>query len=418
MPFDLVVVGLGYAGLPLACCAAQAGLAVAGLDSDPRVVGLLNAERSPIRHVTDSEVARLRSSGFTASSAPSVLAQAQAVAVCVPTGLTARGEPDLGPLTAACRTIADHIRKGTLVVIESTVHPGATEELVRPILESRGLAVGTDVHLAYSPERVDPGNPDHGIADTPKAVSGCTELCAKRCAALYERFVRTVVPVRGTREAELAKLLENTYRNINIALVNEFAVFCHDIGADVWEVLACAATKPFGYQAFRPGPGIGGHCIPVDPEYLLRQAAGRGLGFELVKAAQRANAAMPAHVVGRARALLAEAGTPLEDASVVLLGVTYKPDTDDQRHSPAAAIARGLSALGAQVGFHDPYVRQLSVDGVALRRRPDALRAAASADLTILLQGHREYRPEALARCARLLFDTTGRVTGDRVVRL
>ncbi|WP_369387745.1 nucleotide sugar dehydrogenase [Streptomyces sp. CG1] len=213
---------------------------------------------------------------------------------------------------------------------------------------------------------MDPGNPVFGIANTPKITSGCTDLCAKRCVALYERSVDTVVPAAGTKEAELAKLLENTYRNINIALVNEFALYCHAVGADVWNVVDCAATKPFGYQAFRPGPGIGGHCIPVDPEYLLHQAQGKGLGFELVRAAQRTHDAMPRHVVERAQTLLETTGTPVRGASVVLLGVTYKPDTDDHRQSPAAGIARGLTALGSRVSYHDPYVRDFTPAGTQL----------------------------------------------------
>lgn len=418
MSVELVVVGLGYVGLPLACCASRAGLSVAGFDTDSRVVRQLSDGRSPVHHITDAEVQRLSAEGFTATTDPEILAEAEAVAVCVPTGLTADGAPDLGPLTTACRTAADRVGKGTLIVIESTTFPGATEELVRPLLEARGFTVGTDIHLGYSPERMDPGNPAFSIANTPKITSGSTDLCAKRCAALYERFVDAVVPAAGTKEAELAKLLENTYRNINIALVNEFAVYCHAIGADVWNVVECAATKPFGYHAFHPGPGIGGHCIPVDPEYLLHQAHGRGLGFDLVRAAQRTHHAMPRHVVQRARTLLETAGTPVRGASVVLLGVTYKPDTDDHRHSPAAHIAQELSALGAQVSYHDPYTHDFALTDTPLPRRPDPLEAARCADLTILLQGHRTYDLTELAGTARLLFDTTGRVPGKHAVRL
>jgi UDP-N-acetyl-D-glucosamine dehydrogenase len=418
MSIDLVVVGLGYVGLPLARCASRAGLSVAGLDTDSRIVERLADGWSPVRHVTDADVQALAARGFTATADPAVLAEGEAVAVCVPTGLTADGVPDIGPLTAACQTVADHVSKGALVVIESTVFPGATEELVRPILESRGFVVGADIHLGYSPERVDPGNPAFDIANTPKITSGCTELCAKRCAALYERFVDTVVPAAGTREAELAKLLENTYRNVNIALVNEFAVYCHAIGADVWDVVACAATKPFGYQVFRPGPGIGGHCIPVDPEYLLHRVDGKGLGFDLLRAAQRTHAAMPRYVVQRAHALLEARGIPLRGAEVVLLGVTYKPDTDDHRQSPAADIARGLAALGAQVSFNDPHAKDFTLAGIPLSRWADPLQAVCSTDLAILLQGHRDYDLSELARSARLLFDTTGRAVGDRVIRL
>jgi len=416
-PIDLMVVGLGYVGLPLARAASDAGLAVAGYDISPATVAALRAGRSPVRDVADADVARMLGAGFTAGTDPEPLARAQAVAICVPTGLRPDGSPDLGPLTRACRTVGERLRPGTLVVVESTSFPGTTEELARPLLEASGLLAGEDFHLGYSPERVDPANTAFGVANTPKVVSGVTPVCAKQCAALYERFVDTVVVARGTREAELAKLLENTYRSVNIALANEFARYCHEIGADVWDVVACAATKPFGFQSFRPGPGVGGHCIPVDPVYLLHGAPADAFG--VVRAALRANRLMPGHVVARAAELLA--GQELPDGRrprVLLLGTAYKPDTEDVRESPALEVARGLLERGAEVTWHDPHAPGLPLADARLRRCADPLRAARAADLAVLLQAHRAYDLPALAGAARLLFDTTGLVSGERVVRL
>lgn len=417
MSFDLLVVGLGYVGLPLARAAGDAGLAVAGYDIAPATVAALRSGRSTVRDVTDSDVARMLDAGFTAGTDPALIDRAQAVAICVPTGLTPDGRPDLGPLSAACRTVARHLRQGMLVVIESTSFPGTTEELARPLLEASGLVAGADFHLAYSPERVDPSNEVFGIGNTPKVVSGVTQVCAKQCAALYEHFVDRVVVARGTREAELAKLLENTYRCVNIALVNEFARYCHAAGADVWDVVACAATKPFGFQSFHPGPGVGGHCIPVDPVYLLQGAPDDA--FHVVRAALHANRAMPAHVVARAAELLAgSGGAAAAGARVALLGASYKPDTDDLRESPALDVARGLLDLGAAVGWHDPHVAELPFSHPRLRRYGDPFAAVARADLVVLLQAHAAYDLGALAEASALLFDTTGRAAGEGVVRL
>ncbi|MFF9127656.1 nucleotide sugar dehydrogenase [Streptomyces sp. NPDC014889] len=418
MVCDLVVVGLGYVGLPLARTAGAAGLTVTGLDVSRQVVAGLNAGRSHVRDITDREVRGMLAAGFTATTDPAVLAAAETVAICVPTALGPDRTPDLGPLLRAAGTVAARLRPGTLVVVESTSYPGTTSEVVRPVLERTGMTAGTDFYLAYSPERIDPGNRQFGIANTPKVVSGHTPLCAKRCAAFYEHFVTTVVVARGTREAEMAKLLENTYRNVNIALVNEFAMYCHQLGVDVWDMLRCAATKPFGFQPFRPGAGVGGHCIPVDPVYLLHQAGATGFTFRTVAAAQQVNREMPAHVARRVTALLGEAGRGIRGAEVLLLGVSYKPDVADLRESPATAVARCLTALGATVRFHDPCVDRFEVDGTALRRADHPYTAATYADITVLLQDHRAYDLGRLCRSAGLLFDTTGRAEGERAVRL
>ena len=277
--FDLVVVGLGYVGLPLLARARETGMSIAGFDVSAAVVAGLNAGRSHIADVPDSAVADMVAAGFRASTDPALIAEADTVVLCVPTGLT-DGSPDLSAVRAAARSVGARLRPNTLVVLESTSYPGTTEDVVRPVLEAvSGLRAGEDFHLVYSPERIDPGNPCFGVRNTPKVVAGVTPLCAKHGVAFYGRFVDTLVVSRGTREAEMAKLLENTYRYVNIALVNEVALFCDRTGIDVWDVLHCAGTKPFGFAPFQPGPGVGGHCIPVDPVYLDKAAESAGFAF-------------------------------------------------------------------------------------------------------------------------------------------
>ncbi|MDQ0994392.1 nucleotide sugar dehydrogenase [Streptomyces sp. V3I7] len=419
MACDLVVVGLGYVGLPLARRACEAGLSTVGYDISEQVVSHLSDGRSHIDDLSDADITAMRAAGFRATTDPRVAGGADTVVVCVPTGLTPDGDPDLAALRAACRSVGAGLRPGTLVVVESTSHPGTTEELVRPLLErSSGLRVGDDFHLAYSPERIDPGNAAHGIRNTPRVVSGCTPLCTKYAVAFYGRLVDTVVVARGTREAEMAKLLENTYRYVNIALVDEVALYCDKVGIDVWDVLRCAGTKPFGFSAFSPGPGIGGHCIPVDPRYLEAKAESEGFSFRMLSAARGVVAQMPAHVVRRAAGLLREEGRSLNGARVLLLGVSYKPDVADVRETPATQVARGLRARGASVSYHDPYVPRFSADGVPLPREESLAEALASADLAVLLQDHACYEAglPAQARCAVL--DTRGSTEGERVSRL
>ena len=408
MQNDLVVIGLGYVGLPLALEASRAGLTVTGLDLNERTVELLNAGRSHIGDIEDREVAAIRASGFAATTDESVLARTDAVVVCVPTPLSESGGPDLAMVEAACAAVSRHLRPGTLVVLESTTYPGTTDDVVRPILESSGLVAGADFHLAFSPERVDPGNPVFGIRNTPKIVGGHTPDCATVAVAFYSKFIDTVVQARGTREAEMAKLIENTYRHVNIALVNEMAIFCHELGIDIWDAIACAATKPFGFQAFRPGPGVGGHCIPIDPNYLAHKVRTLGYPFRMVELAQEINNRMPRYVVERAQQLLDRSGRTLSGARVLLLGVTYKADVADKRETSALPVVKRLRALGAEVGFHDPHVPRWEVDGVevpAAAGLPEALRRA---DLVILLQHHREYELEEICEHARLVLDTRG----------
>ena len=416
---DLVVVGLGYVGLPLAQEATRAGLRVVGLDvTEPVTVGL-NAGRSHVDDLSDDDVAAMVAAGFRATTDATVLADADTVVICVPTPLGAEGGPDLGAVRSAVGAVAQHLRRDQLIVLESTTYPGTTEEVVQPMLdEATGLTAGVDYHLAFSPERIDPGNATWGLANTPKVVGGVNASSTARAAAFYGKFVHTVVEAAGIREAETAKLLENTYRHINIALVNEMARFCHELGIDLWDVIRCASTKPFGFQAFYPGPGVGGHCIPIDPNYLSHSVRAKlGYPFRFVELAEEINATMPSYVAHRAQNLLNQEGKAVQGSSVLLLGVTYKPDIADQRESPAVPLARQLDQLGAHVVYHDPRVDSWDA-GVPVARATDLDTALAFADLVVLVQAHSEYDVPALAAKSRLFFDTRGVTTGDEAHRL
>ena len=418
-PCDLVVIGMGYVGLPLAQAATEAGLRVVGYDLSTDVIDGLNAGRSHVDDLSDADIEVMRDAGFTASTDPAVLAGAATVVICVPTPLTPEGGPDLAAVLGATGNIASHLHRGQLVVLESTTYPGTTDDEVRPILEATGLIAGRDFFLAFSPERIDPGNATFGMRNTPKVVGGHTPACTAAAAHFYRRFVDTVVEARGTREAEMAKLLENTYRHINIALVNEMARFCHELDIDLWDVIEAAKSKPFGFQAFYPGPGVGGHCIPIDPNYLSYQVQAKlGYPFRFVELAQEINAGMPAYVVRRIQDLLNEAGKPLRGIRVCLLGVTYKPDIADQRESPAKPIAVELMDKGAEVIFHDPYVQQWQLGESTLDVHADIDAAVASADVCVLLQNHRVYDVDALAAAATLFLDTRGVTSRSLAVRL
>ena len=419
MGIDLIVLGLGYVGLPLAREATRAGLSVLGFDINSEVVAALNAGRSHVDDLSDADVADMLQAGFRATTDEAEIATAATAVICVPTPLSEDGGPDLRAVISATRSIARNLRPGQLVILESTTYPGTTDEIVRPILEETGLVAGVDFHLAFSPERIDPGNEKFGPRNTPKVVGGHTPACTERAAEFYGRFVETVVRTKGTREAETAKLLENTYRHINIALVNEMARFCHELGIDLWDVIRAAASKPFGFQAFYPGPGVGGHCIPIDPNYLSHNVRTKlGYPFRFVELAQEINATMPAYVAHRAQNILNEAGLAINGANILLLGVTYKPNIADQRESPAIPLARHLSALGAKLTYHDPYVKQWQVPGVDVLGTDDLEGAVASADLVILVQNHRAYDAERLAGLAKRFFDTRGVTTSDKAIRL
>jgi nucleotide sugar dehydrogenase len=419
MSVDAVVIGLGYVGMPLARAATRTGLSVLGFDTDSGLVAALNSGRSHVGDLPDADLATMRAAGFRATTEPADIGAAATAVICVPTPLTESHGPDLSAVVAAARTVAGQLRPGMLVVLESTTYPGTTDEVVRPILEESGLRAGQDFHLAFSPERIDPGNAEFGPHNTPKVVGGHTPACADRAAAFYGRFVEAVVRTRGTREAETAKLLENTYRHINIALVNEMARFCHELDIDLWDVIRAAATKPFGFQAFHPGPGVGGHCIPIDPNYLSHAVRTRlGYPFRFVELAHEINATMPGYVAHRAQNVLNETGMPVNGASVLLLGVTYKPDIADQRESPAVPLARRLAELGATLSYHDPYVPSWQIPGLEVPRTEDLDGAVAATDLVILVQNHREYDVERLASLAKRFFDTRGVTTGTACHRL
>ena len=406
--WDLAVVGLGYVGMPMVREAVRNGMRVVGLDVDPGLVHLLNSGVSHIDDVSDGDVATLLAQGFHATTDERVLATADTVVICVPTPLDEDRRPDLGAVTGAAEMVSEQLGAGTLVVLESTTWPGTTEEVVRPLLEKSGLMAGIDFHLAYSPERIDPGNPEYELRNTPKIVGGVTGACRDRAMAFYGKLVEQVVPVRGTREAEMAKLLENTYRQVNIALVNEIAMLCDELAIDVWDTIAAAATKPFGYQPFRPGPGVGGHCIPIDPSYLSHRVRRLGRQFQFAELAQQVNDGMPAYVAERAVRMLHRHGRCASGAAVLLLGVTYKPDIADGRESPATPLARRLRAAGAQVGYFDPLIQDWSADGVPVTRARDLDEALAAADLVILLQPHRSFDLSMVALRAALVLDTRG----------
>ncbi|GID25757.1 nucleotide sugar dehydrogenase [Paractinoplanes brasiliensis] len=415
MSTDVVVLGLGYVGLPLAQQAVRSGLSVLGFDVDARVVAALADGRSHVDDLSDADIAEMLAGGFRATTDESLIATAATAVICVPTPLAEGDGPDLTAVTGATAAIGRNLRAGMLVVLESTTYPGTTDEVVRPLLEElSGLTAGVDFHLAFSPERIDPGNELFGPRNTPKVVGGFTPGCTLRAAGFYGRFVETVVRTRGTREAETAKLLENTYRHVNIALVNEMARFCHELGIDLWDVIRAASTKPFGFQAFYPGPGVGGHCIPIDPNYLSHNVRSKlGYPFRFVELAQEINATMPSYVARRAQNLLNADGQAVHGATILLLGVTYKPDIADQRESPATPLARQLQALGAEVTFHDPYV----TDWIA-PRAGDLRGSVISADLVILVQNHRAYDADELAALAKRFFDTRGATTLPQAHRL
>nr|WP_281497546.1 nucleotide sugar dehydrogenase [Ornithinimicrobium sp. F0845] len=411
---------MGYVGLPLAQEATRAGLTILGYDINQGVVDDLNAGRSHVDDLSDADIAEMIGGGFRATTDESEIAAAKVAVICVPTPLSDEGGPDLRAVEGAVDAVARNLQPGMLVILESTTYPGTTDEVVRPKLEAGGLVVGRDFHLAFSPERIDPGNEKFGAKNTPKVVGGQTPECTEAAAEFYGRFVDTIVRAKGTREAETAKLLENTYRHINIALVNEMARFCHELGIDLWDVIDAAKSKPFGFQAFYPGPGVGGHCIPIDPNYLSHNVRARlGYPFRFVELAQEINSGMPAYVVSRIQDQLNEDGKALRGSTVLLLGVTYKPNIADQRESPAVPLAKQLVAKGATVLFHDPHVQSWGALGDSVTRVEDPVAAVAEADLSVLVQNHREYDLDALAAGANRFLDTRGKVAdSERVSRL
>jgi len=406
---NLVVIGQGYVGLPLSRAASNAGYKVTGLEVSQEIVDNLNKGSSHVEDIPDPELGTMIDNGYTATTNGAVIQDADVVVICVPTPLGDAGRPDLLAVESAVETIAANLTKKSLVVLESTTYPGTTEEILLPALEENGRKLDQDFHLAFSPERIDPGNTTYRLENTPKVVGGVTALSGDRAVEFYGEFIEEVVKVKGAKEAETAKLLENTYRHINIGLVNEMAKFSHELGIDIWEVINAAKTKPFGFQAFYPGPGVGGHCIPIDPSYLnysVRKALGHP--FRFVDLAEDINNSMPNYVVQRIQDLLNEHEKSLNGSRVLLLGVSYKANIADQRHSPATPVGHGLKAKGARISYHDANVPTWDLNGDTYESEQDLDRAVEDADIVILLQSHKEYDMKSLSSKAKLLFDTRG----------
>ena len=421
---NLVVIGQGYVGLPMALRAAEKGFSVIGVDSKASVVEALNAGSSHIDDVSDVDLKSGLAAGYCASTDASCVAAADVVVVCVPTPLSKEGGPDLRPVESAARTIGEHIQPNTLVILESTTYPGTTREIFAPLVLGSKLQLGKDVNIAFSPERIDPGNLTYGVKNTPKVVGGLTPECTRAARDFYAEFIDTVVEAKGAKEAEMAKLLENTFRHVNIALVNEMLRFCDELNIDLWDAIGCAETKPFGYMAFRPGPGVGGHCIPVDPSYLShRVRAQLGYAFRMAELAEEINHAAPLYVATRLWKALNERKIAVNGAKVLLVGVTYKPNISDRRQSPADPLARRLLSLGAELSYHDPLVPKWLIEEggrvAALSSVEDVYDACGAADIVVLLQPHAIYDIDRLANASPVMLDTRG-VAGESgsVVRL
>ncbi|MFT4148387.1 MAG: nucleotide sugar dehydrogenase [Micrococcaceae bacterium] len=409
---DLVVIGLGYVGLPVVKEAINSGLNVVGLDLNQKIVDNLNAGQSHIDDISDDEISEMIKKGFTATSDISCLADTSNIVICVPTPLSKEGLPDLTAVKGAVKAIADHVQPGTLVSLESTTYPGTTEEIVVPILEESGHKIGKDIFVVFSPERIDPGNPKYGLKNTTKIVGGVNEKSTQKGVELYSQFIDNVYPVSGTKEAELTKLLENTYRHINIALVNEMAKFCHDLDINIWDVIQAASTKPFGFQPFFPGAGVGGHCIPIDPNYLSHAVKAKlGYPFRFVELAQEINDSMPEYVASRIQNLLKADGLPLKNSKVLLVGVTYKPNIADQRESPALPLANILLKKEVKISYFDPYVEKWNVnEDYSLKGESNLQDACEKADIVVLLQKHDQVDEAILLDHSKQVFDTTGKL--------
>jgi UDP-N-acetyl-D-glucosamine dehydrogenase len=398
------VIGLGYVGLPLAVAFAEAGCDVIAVDVDSRKIESLAAGESYIEDVS-SEAYRVVADRIHATSRYARLAKADAVLVCVPTPLTANREPDLGPLVDSTRALAEVLQAGQLVVLESTTYPGTTRERVAPLLEESGLAAGRDFHLAFSPERVDPGRTDFTLRNTPKVLGGLTDACTQRAEELYGLVCDELVRVSSPEAAELTKLLENIFRSVNIALVNELAMLTDRMGIDIWEVVDAAASKPYGFMRFEPGPGMGGHCLPVDPFYLSWRAREFDIATEFIELAGKVNQQMPYHCVAKAQRALNDAGLPVKGSRVAVIGVSYKPGVGDIRESPALKIIELLRGLGAGVVYHDPHVPALAQFALTSSSLEDAI---GDADLAVIVTAHPSVDHDLVAQRARLVLDLRG----------
>ncbi len=401
------IVGLGYVGLPLAVELANAGFRVLGFDVQQKVVDGLNAGHSHVKDVSDAQLQAVVKSGrFSATSDMRRLAEPDAVSICVPTPLSKFKDPDVSYIVAATESVKRTLRRGQAIILESTTYPGTTREILLPALESTGLTVGQDFFLAFSPERVDPGNAHYGTRNTPKVVGGITEDCIRVAVALYQPAIDTLVPVSTTEAAELVKLLENTFRSVNIGLVNEMAIVCDKLGVDVWEVIEAAATKPFGFMKFLPGPGLGGHCIPIDPHYLAWKMRGLNYKTRFIDLAGELNTEMPLFWVRKVAEALNGQGKAVRGAVVLVLGVAYKRDIDDIRESPALDIIRLLEGQGATVSYSDPHVPAFAEDGREFRSVALDSKTVAAADCVMIVTDHSAVDYRMIKRHARLVVDT------------
>ncbi len=415
----VAVVGLGYVGLPLLVAAAEAGFHTLGYDVDRKRISALRSGRSHIEDVSDAEVAGLVDAKTLFSGDEAVLAEADVILVCVPTPLTEH-VPDLSMVRAAMECVGRSLRPGRMAILESTTYPGTTEEVIRPILErASGLEAGIDFALGYSPERIDPGRSGRHLQTTPKVVSGLTERCRELATSFYSHLVRDVVTTSTPREAEAAKMIENTFRQVNIALVNELAILAHEIGVDIWEALEAAATKPFGYMPFWPGPGVGGHCISVDPAFLSWRV-GQKLGYRVnfIELANEVNNRMPAYVVSRIGEALNDAGKPIRGSRILGVGVAYKPGVGDVRESPAIEVMQILGVKGAELQYHDPLVPELEIGGRKLKSVALEDGPAARTDCVVILTPHPGLDVHRLIREFPLVFDARGITTGIQALNL
>ena len=415
------VVGLGYVGLPLAVEFARAGFPVTGIDLSDRKVARVNAGDSYVGDVPSAVMAPLVSEGkLRATTDFQAIAELDTVNICVPTPLRKTKDPDMSFIVSACESIAKYVHPGMLLILESTTYPGTTDELLLPMFEGSGLRAGRDFFLCFSPERVDPGNPAYQTANIPKVVGGVTAECTRMGALFYEQALERVVPVSSTQVAEMVKLLENTFRMINIGMVNELALMCGRMGINVWEVIDAAATKPFGFMPFYPGPGLGGHCIPIDPFYLSWKTRQAGVEARFIELAGYINGQMPQFVVDKVQNALNDRGKPLKDSHVHILGVAYKKDIDDLRESPALDVMHLLQRRHTRVTYSDPHVAQLRSDSLDLRSQP-AEEMAAGADCVLIITNHSAFDYAAILEKASLIVDTRNALKGiasEKIVRL
>ncbi len=402
------IIGMGYVGLPLAVEFGRVGFKVIGIDINPKKVNILNAGKSDVDDIKDSQVKELvDQKRLKTTDDFSVLKDVDCISICVPTPLNKTKDPDVSYILAAVTEIQKYLRPGQLIVLESTTYPGTTEELLMPILEEKGLKVGKDIFLAFSPERVDPGNPKYGTHNTPKIVGGVTPACTAITQLLYGQVVTEIIPVSSTRAAEMVKLLENTFRSVNIGLVNELALMCDRLKINVWEVIDAAASKPFGFMPFYPGPGLGGHCIPIDPHYLSWKLRSLNYYARFIELAGDINSRMPEYVVDKIMLALNDRKKSLKGAKVLVLGIAYKRDISDVRESPALDIIRLLETKGAQVIYNDPYVHTVRLEGDKVAKSTDLTsQLLTSLDCVTIVTDHTDYDYQWIVDKANLIVDT------------